>query len=93
MEPEECDSLLGGLQTVLFPIGSELSCIPGKEHKLTIPFIQTSDMESLEREINQIDSHLQLLKNIHYAWRKPLRSDAPSCLNYLPTPRKGCSCY
>ena len=55
--------ILKEIQDRLFTIGSELACDPSKETKMSIPDLHESDIELLEKEMDQMDAELPAMKN------------------------------
>lgn len=55
------DEVLTDIQNKLFTVGSELASAP--ESKMKIPHVEDADIELLEREIDEMDSSLEPLKN------------------------------
>jgi cob(I)alamin adenosyltransferase len=55
--------ILKEIQDRLFTIGSELACDPDKDTKLSIPDLHESDVELLEKEMDQMDDELPRMKN------------------------------
>lgn len=56
-------NILKEIQDRLFTIGSELACDPDKATKLSIPDLHESDVELLEKEMDQMDAELPAMKN------------------------------
>lgn len=57
------DELLAGIQQDLFVVGAELACVPGRQHTLKMTLVGTSDIERLERAIDETEQTLPPLKN------------------------------
>ena len=55
-------SQLREIQDRLFTIGSSLACDPDKETKLSIPDLKEQDTETLEKNIDSMDSQLPPMK-------------------------------
>lgn len=60
---EAAKNILKEIQDRLFTIGSELACDPDKTTKLPIPDLHESDVELLEKEMDQMDAELPRMKN------------------------------
>jgi cob(I)alamin adenosyltransferase len=60
---EQSKNILKEIQDRLFTIGSELACDPQKETKMTPPDLHESDIELLEKEMDQMDAQLPAMKN------------------------------
>ncbi|MEO7210320.1 MAG: cob(I)yrinic acid a,c-diamide adenosyltransferase [Chitinophagaceae bacterium] len=60
---ETCKADLKEIQDRLFTIGSELACDPEKNIKMKIPDIHESDIDMLERRMDEMDKELLPLKN------------------------------
>ena len=58
----ETHSQLREIQDRLFTIGSSLACDPDKETKLSIPDLKEQDTETLEKNIDSMDSQLPPMK-------------------------------
>lgn len=56
-------NILKEIQDRLFTIGSSLACDPDKESKLKIPDLKETDIEILEREIDQMNEKLIDMKS------------------------------
>ncbi len=56
-------SILAEVQDRLFTIGSALACDPEKETKLKIPDLHESDVELLEKEIDNMNEILPVMKS------------------------------
>ncbi|MGC4231648.1 MAG: cob(I)yrinic acid a,c-diamide adenosyltransferase [Niabella sp.] len=54
--------VLQDIQNKLFIIGAALACDPDKPVKVTLPNLQESDCELLEKEIDQMDAALEPMK-------------------------------
>lgn len=50
------DGVLGRIQEDLFTVGAELACVPGREGKLKLALVAESDIERLERAIDDADA-------------------------------------
>lgn len=61
LEDAEIRSLLKSIQDRLFDLGSNLALDPSK--KLEVPMIEESDIEILEKKMDEMDEHLSPLKN------------------------------
>jgi len=59
----EMDALLEELQSDLFVVGAELACVQGREDKLGMKLIDGSDVERLERAIDDAESVLPPLES------------------------------
>jgi cob(I)alamin adenosyltransferase len=55
--------ILKEIQDRLFTIGSELACDPDKATKMAIPDLYENDVEVLEKEMDQMDASLPMMKN------------------------------
>ena len=55
-------SQLREIQDRLFTIGSSLACDPEKETKMSIPDLREQDVETLEKDIDSMDSQLPPMK-------------------------------
>ena len=62
-DDDSIKNILKEIQDRLFTIGSELACDPNKLTKLSIPDLSESDVELLEKEIDQMDGELPRMKN------------------------------
>jgi cob(I)alamin adenosyltransferase len=51
-------SALAVIQADLFTMGAELACVPGKEDKLRLRLLDESDVERLEKLIDDLDPRL-----------------------------------
>jgi cob(I)alamin adenosyltransferase len=60
---EHSKKILKEIQDRLFTIGSELACDPNKRINMPIPDLNESDIELLEKEMDQMDSQLPPMKN------------------------------
>jgi cob(I)alamin adenosyltransferase len=58
----ETHSQLREIQDRLFTIGSSLACDPEKETKMSIPDLREQDTETLEKNIDSMESHLPPMK-------------------------------
>jgi cob(I)alamin adenosyltransferase len=58
----EAHSQLREIQDRLFTIGSSLACDPEKETKMSIPDLKDQDVETLEQNIDNMDSQLPPMK-------------------------------
>ncbi|MEO8721832.1 MAG: cob(I)yrinic acid a,c-diamide adenosyltransferase [Ginsengibacter sp.] len=56
-------NILKEIQDRLFTIGSVLACDPSRAVKMSIPDLHESDVELLEKEMDQMDSELPVMKN------------------------------
>jgi cob(I)alamin adenosyltransferase len=56
-------NILKEIQDRLFTIGSELACDPDKNIKMSIPDLHESDIELLEKEMDEMDKELPVMKN------------------------------
>jgi len=61
--PQSVNAVLGRVQADLFTLGAELACVPGKESKLATLPLGPSDIERLERAIDDAEAGLPPLKN------------------------------
>jgi cob(I)alamin adenosyltransferase len=61
--PAAIDAVLGQVQRDLFALGAELACAPGKEDRLTMTRLEQSDVERLERAIDDAEQGLAPLKS------------------------------
>lgn len=59
-------NILKEIQDRLFTIGSSLACDPDKESKLKIPDLKETDIEILEREIDQMNEKLIDMKSLYF---------------------------
>ena len=57
------DAPLGHVQTDLFTLGAELACVPGREAKLNMALLGETDIERLERAIDDADAVCAPLRN------------------------------
>jgi cob(I)alamin adenosyltransferase len=55
--------ILKEIQDRLFTIGSELACDPDKNIKMSIPDLHESDISLLEKEMDEMDKELPVMKN------------------------------
>lgn len=60
---EHAKSILKEIQDRLFTIGSELACDPDKKINMPIPDLHESDIELLEKEMDQMDTELPAMKH------------------------------
>ncbi|HSQ66549.1 MAG TPA: cob(I)yrinic acid a,c-diamide adenosyltransferase [Polyangiaceae bacterium] len=60
---KKCDEVLGHVQEDLFVLGGELATVPGKEDKLPMARLVSSDSERLEHAIDEAEEGLSALKN------------------------------
>ena len=56
------DGVLARVQVDLFTLGAELACVPGKEAKLAMAFIDADDAARLEHAIDDAERELPPLK-------------------------------
>ncbi len=56
--PEASGSLLDSIQSELFDIGAELAAVPEKADKLFVPVVAESQIEALERAIDESEGRL-----------------------------------
>lgn len=54
--------ILKEVQDRLFTIGSELACDPNKQTKMAIPDLHESDIQLLEKEMDDMDAQLPAMK-------------------------------
>jgi cob(I)alamin adenosyltransferase len=54
-------SALAVIQADLFTMGAELACVPGKEEKLRLRLLDETDVERLEKLIDELDPRLPAL--------------------------------
>ena len=59
----ELDALVARIQEDLFCVGAELACTPGKESTLPSPSVGASEIERLERAIDENEAQLPALRN------------------------------
>ena len=62
LEPGAFVESLTAIQSDLFTLGAELGCVPGKEDRLGLSLIGTSDSRRLETYIDEIEARLTPLK-------------------------------
>ncbi|MEO6818224.1 MAG: cob(I)yrinic acid a,c-diamide adenosyltransferase [Ginsengibacter sp.] len=62
-DDEHTKIILKEIQDRLFTIGSELACDPQKETKMRIPDLHESDIQLLEKEMDEMDAQLPMMKN------------------------------
>ncbi len=62
-EDDHAKTILKEIQDRLFTIGSELACDPQKATKMKLPDLHESDVELLEKEMDNMDSELPPMKN------------------------------
>lgn len=62
-DEEHIKTILKEIQDRLFTIGSELACDPHKQTKLHIPDLHESDIDLLEKEMDEMDAQLPPMKN------------------------------
>jgi cob(I)alamin adenosyltransferase len=60
---ENAKSILKEIQDRLFTIGSSLACDPDKEALMKIPDLKESDINLLEKEIDNMSNELPAMKN------------------------------
>jgi len=60
---QHAKNILKEIQDRLFTIGSELACDPNKKINMAIPDLHESDIELLEKEMDQMDAELPRMKN------------------------------
>src|SRR6185312_6378937 len=60
---DHAKKILKEIQDRLFTIGSELACDPDKNIKMPIPDLHESDIELLEKEMDEMDKELPVMKN------------------------------
>jgi cob(I)alamin adenosyltransferase len=60
---EHSKKILKEIQDRLFTIGSELACDPDKKINMPIPDLHESDIELLEKEMDEMDAQLPPMKN------------------------------
>jgi cob(I)alamin adenosyltransferase len=56
-------ALLREIQDRLFTIGSSLACDPEKEPKMTLPDLNETDVELLEKEMDEMNTNLQPMQS------------------------------
>ena len=62
-DDQHAKNILKEIQDRLFTIGSELACDPKKNINMPIPDLHESDIELLEKEMDQMDAELPQMKN------------------------------
>jgi cob(I)alamin adenosyltransferase len=62
-DDDHAKTILKEIQDRLFTIGSELACDPQKNVKMNIPDLHESDVELLEKEMDEMDAQLPQMKN------------------------------
>jgi cob(I)alamin adenosyltransferase len=60
---EHAKNILKEIQDRLFTIGSELACDPDKKINMPIPDLHESDVQLLEKEMDEMDKELPLMKH------------------------------
>jgi cob(I)alamin adenosyltransferase len=60
---EHAKNILKEIQDRLFTIGSELACDPDKNINMNIPDLHESDIQLLEKEMDEMDKELPVMKN------------------------------
>lgn len=60
---DHAKNILKEIQDRLFTIGSELACDPDKKINMSIPDLHESDIELLEKEMDEMDKELPVMKN------------------------------
>jgi len=60
---EHSQKVLKEIQDRLFTIGSELACDPDKKINMPIPDLHESDIQLLEKEMDEMDKELPVMKN------------------------------
>ena len=60
---DHAKTVLKEIQDRLFTIGSELACDPNKKINMRIPDLHESDVELLEKEMDEMDKQLPVMKN------------------------------
>ena len=60
---EKTKSVLKEIQDRLFTIGSELACDTDKQIKMALPDLHESDIQLLEKEMDDMDAQLPVMKN------------------------------
>ncbi len=63
MDKDFDQALLRQIQSSLFDLGSNLACEKDKRAQFKLPQINEAAIKRLEREIDQMDSHLEALKH------------------------------
>lgn len=56
------EPMVARVQSELFTLGAEIGAAPGLAHKLRVPLLDETHIALLEREIDEIDERLPLLK-------------------------------
>ncbi len=77
----ELDAILNQVQNQLFVLGADLSCPVNQEYKFTVPRINSSQIEWIEKSIDEIETHLPPLTNFIL----PAGSPAASALHLART--------
>lgn len=62
-EDEAANTFIKEIQDRLFTIGSELACDPEKKIKMALPDLHNADIEALEKQIDEMDSALPVMKH------------------------------
>ncbi|HLK41049.1 MAG TPA: cob(I)yrinic acid a,c-diamide adenosyltransferase [Polyangiaceae bacterium] len=57
------DTVIAAIQEDLFVIGAELACVPGKESKISLRLVDGTDIERLERAIDDAEAACPPLKS------------------------------
>lgn len=60
---DHAKNILKEIQDRLFTIGSELACDPDKKINMPIPDLHESDIQLLEKEMDEMDKELPVMKN------------------------------
>jgi cob(I)alamin adenosyltransferase len=60
---DHAKKILKEIQDRLFTIGSELACDPDKKVNMPIPDLHESDVELLEKEMDEMNAELPVMKN------------------------------
>jgi len=60
---DHAKDILKEIQDRLFTIGSELACDPDKKINMPIPDLHESDIQLLEKEMDEMDKELPVMKN------------------------------
>jgi cob(I)alamin adenosyltransferase len=60
---EHAKNILKEIQDRLFTIGSELACDPDKKINMPIPDLHESDIQLLEKEMDEMDKELPVMKH------------------------------
>jgi cob(I)alamin adenosyltransferase len=99
--PAELDAMLSRLQSDLLVLGAELACVPGHEARLPVNLLGESDIERLERTIDDLETGLTPLKNfilpggtragaaLHLARTVARRAERRALRAQLTTPIRG----